>query len=232
MDFIKRIIIGIIIWLAIYHGFFSLIGVAHAYLRFPQNNETVDLDEIIANEEEFPVGEFVTLKVHYPLGVYADDVKAPFLGNKDGSGAKGFSPGTDYYYVTILEDNTFMTLMVGNKEEKLKLDAQLDLVLASSDLKYVPNHVQLTGKLRDFYIEEKEIKGYYEDMIKASGLETTDPRFRMYILDTTITALDDKISDSLKGHPEFIIYIMLIEAGASIICILLMQRQDRRKKME
>jgi len=227
---VKRLIIGILIWLTLFHyGILSLFGIAHAYLRFPQTNETVDLDKVIANEEEFPVGEIVTLKVHYPIGVYADDVKTPFLGNRDGAGARGFAPGTDYYYVTILEDNTFMTLMVGNKEEKFKLDAYSDLVVASSDLKSITNHVQVTGKLRNFYIEEKEIKGYYEELIKALGFETTDPHFRMYVLDTTVSALEDKITDLLIGTIDYIIPILIV---VNIVLTISMIRRGRRKKKE
>ena len=229
MDLIKRIIMGIILLLAIYYGIPSLVGVAHAYLRFPQNNETVDLDEVIANEEEFPVGEFVTLKVHYPLSVYADDVKIPFLGNKDGAGAKGFSPGTDYYYITTLEDDTFMSLVVGNKEEKLKLDAQADLVLASDDPRSITDHIQLTGKLRDFYIEENEIKGYYEELITLLGYEKTDPHFRMYVLDTTEIVLMSKLLDILSDHVE---YTILLGIVSIVIALVLLIRQDRRNKME
>ena len=229
VEMIKRLCIIGAVWIAFYYVGLTLFGVAHAYLRFPQNYETVDLDEVIANEEEFPVGEYVTLKVHYPLGVYADNVIYPFWGNREGAGSTGFSPGTDYYYITALKDHTFISLLVCNKEEKRKLDAQVDLVTASIDLNSITDHVLLKGKLRNFYVEEKEIKGYYEELITLLGFETTDPRIRMYVLDTTEIALPSKVSDILMGATEYIIPIGIV---LCIIPLILLRRQDRRKKME
>lgn len=78
-----------------------------------------------------------------------------------------------------------MSLVAGNKEEKLKLDVRADSVLASGDPRSITDHIQLSGKLRGFYEEENEIKGYYEELITLLGFEKTDPHFRMYVPDMT-----------------------------------------------
>lgn len=78
-----------------------------------------------------------------------------------------------------------MNLVAGNKEEKLKLDVRADSVLASGDPRSITDHIQLSGKLRGFYEEENEIKGYYEELITLLGFEKTDPHFRMYVPDMT-----------------------------------------------
>ena len=132
----------------------------HANSKLLRRTKTQDLNAIIQNGEDLPEGEFVSLKVRFPLGQYAEQSHELTYGGSD----SGFTSGMDYYYLIFLEDYTFLSVKVSNNEDIRALDNLYDELNAMESIGSfddLSNYVELSGKLEK--MTDSELISYYKE---------------------------------------------------------------------
>ena len=178
--FILRLAIYVILIAGLAGGFNFL----HSNTKYLQYTKTVDLNEVVKQGQAFPEGKFVSYKVYFPVGCYAESTSTMTVGSS-GSGT-GFQTGKDYYYLVILEDYTLMSVKVANEKDVAELDRLMEAIDQRSDIddfSTLTDYLELTGKLDT--LTNLEIKGYCKDMAGLLGVDSESQDLRMYVLDTT-----------------------------------------------
>lgn len=165
------IIIGPILILGGIYVFFS----NASYYIF---GKTYDLDQMIRNNESWPVDKFGTLTVNSCLGNYAETKHM----------INGIIPaGKDEHYILFLEDDTFVSVSVKGKKNIDALERVTDETWESEDF-YAAAPVALTGIIRTG--SSYEIRGYYKDALEQLGVDTEDSNVvRWVTFDATETRL-------------------------------------------
>ena len=185
-----------------------------------RRTKTQDLNAIIQNGEDLPEGEFVSLKVRFPLGQYAEESHKLTYGGSSSSGDGGFTSGMDYYYLVFLEDYTFLSVKVSNNEEINALDALYDDLNAMESINSfddLSNYVELSGRLEK--MTDSELIGYYKEAVSYLDVDENSEYVRMYELDTT-------------AIPTQNIIILVVCAAAVIGAVYLFFRLQKKKKKE
>ena len=188
----------------------------HANSKLLRTTKTKDLNEILQNGEEYPVGEFVSLEVWLPLGAYAEESSTISYGH---SNEGGFTSGTDYYYVVYLEDQTFMSLKLSNNEDIKAIDKIFDDLMEMESIESADdlNSYVLSGKLTT--LTDDEIIGYYKEALSDMDFDPNGENVRLYVLDTT-------------AIPTQNIIILVVCVAAVIGAVYLIFRLQKKKKKE
>jgi len=192
----------------------------HANSKLLRRTKTQDLNEIIQNGEDLPEGEFVSLKVRFPLGQYAEESHKLTYGGSSSSGDGGFTSGMDYYYLVFLEDYTFLSVKVSNNEEVKALDTLYDDLNAMESINSfddLSNYVELSGRLEK--MTDSELIGYYKEAVSYLDVDENSEYVRMYELDTT-------------AIPTQNIVILVVCAAVLIGAIMLFFRLRKKKNKE
>lgn len=146
-------ILGIVIWI---YGIYNLVHYADFYFK----GETFDLNQAIANGEEFPHNTYVSFTTNSVLGNYAE-TKHTY----------GFIPiGKDEHYIVFLDDDTFMSVTVKGSSKVDQLEKITDETWASDDY-YANSYITLVGRITSF--TGGELYGYYTDAFSQMGLDTS-----------------------------------------------------------
>ena len=175
---ILRVVLGFILVVVFAAGSNFL----HANSKLLRKTKTKDLNAIIQNGEELPEGEFVSLKVRFPLGQYAEQSHELTYGGSD----SGFTSGMDYYYLIFLEDYTFLSVKVSNNEDIRALDNLYDELNAMESIGSfddLSNYVELSGKLEK--MTDSELISYYKEGVSYLDVDENSEYVRLYELDTT-----------------------------------------------
>lgn len=189
----------------------------HKNTKFLQNTKTVDLNEVLREGKAFPEGEFVSLKIYYPLGAYAENTSQLTIGYS-GSG-DGFQTGKDYYYAIFMEDYTIMSVMVANEDDMAALDRLIQSNNENPDLEDysdLTDYVELTGNLT--LLRNSQITDYYKELVTMYGFDSDSEMVRMYVLDAT----------AVPGSN--ILLIVGVIAGIIILIEILHKLKQRKKK--
>ena len=188
----------------------------HANSKLLRTTKTKDLNEILQNGEEYPVGEFVSLKVWFPLGAYAEESSTISYGH---SNEGGLTSGTDYYYVVYLEDQTFMSLKLSNNEDIKAIDKIFDDLMEMESIESADDlsSYVLSGKLTT--LTDDEIIGYYKEALSDMDFDPNGENVRLYVLDTT-------------AIPTQNIIILVVCVAAVIGAVYLIFRLQKKKKKE
>lgn len=160
-------ILGIVIWI---YGIYNLVHYADFYFK----GETFDLNQAIANGEEFPHNTYVSITTNSVLGNYAE-TKHTY----------GFIPiGKDEHYIVFLDDDTFMSVTVKGHSMVDQLEKITNDTWASDDY-YADSYITFVGRITDF--TGGELYGYYTDAFSQMGLDTSasDSPIRNISLDAT-----------------------------------------------
>ena len=169
---VLRLIIGLAL-AAVLALSFNLIHSHSTFFRGSDPDKTVNLNELIDQGAELPVGSFAKLDVRFPVGEFAYEK----------STLNGITAGTDHYYLVLLTDSTFMAVKVSNAGEIDQLEKQSDALNNDQPLNQVSGSVPLSGKLER--LTDSEIRGFYNDAMTNLGFAANDPSFRLLVLDTT-----------------------------------------------
>ena len=192
----------------------------HANSKLLRRTKTQDLNEIIQNGEDLPEGEFVSLKVRFPLGQYAEESHKLTYGGSSSSGDGGFTSGMDYYYLVFLEDYTFLSVKVSNNEDIRALDNLYDELNAMESIGSfddLSNYVELSGKLEK--MTDSELISYYKEGVSYLDVDENSEYVRLYELDTT-------------AIPTQNIIILVVCVAAVIGAVYLIFRLQKKKKKE
>ena len=190
----------------------------HANSKLLRRTKTQDLNAIIQNGEDLPEGEFVSLKVRFPLGQYAEESHKLTYGS--GSSDGGFTSGMDYYYLVFLEDYTFLSVKVSNNEDIRALDNLYDELNAMESIGSfddLSNYVELSGKLEK--MTDSELISYYKEGVSYLDVDENSEYVRLYELDTT-------------AIPTQNIIILVVCVSAVIGAVYLIFRLQKKKKKE
>lgn len=188
----------------------------HANSKLLRRTKTQDLNAIIQNGEDLPEGEFVSLKVRFPLGQYAEQSHELTYGGSD----SGFTSGMDYYYLIFLEDYTFLSVKVSNNEDIRALDNLYDELNAMESIGSfddLSNYVELSGKLEK--MTDSELISYYKEGVSYLDVDENSEYVRLYELDTT-------------AIPTQNIIILVVCVAAVIGAVYLIFRLQKKKKKE
>ena len=143
--------------------------------------DAIDLNEIINNGEDFPEGEYVKLRISFPVGCYAENTSSLTVGDSN----SGFESGKDYYYMIMLDDYTLMSVKVSDQGDVDDLESFIDHINEAGD-SYVndgSDYVELAGKLTT--LTDSQVLQYYYEMLEYMELDRNEDYARTYLLDAT-----------------------------------------------
>lgn len=166
-----RIVVGIAVIALLALGA-NFLHANSTFLRVSEE-DSENLNEIVASGKEFPVGKNVTLEARWPLGEFAWEK----------STMNGVTSAQDHYYLVFLEDRTFIAVKLSNTKEIAAVDEQVAKVEKAGSIYTVEGGVKLTGKLKK--LTSTKIKGYYLDTLKELDYGENDKAVRLLVLDTT-----------------------------------------------
>ncbi len=148
--------------------------------------ECENLQDYITGGKPFPTGEYVNLDVRSVLGNYAETKHT----------TNGIPTGTDQYFVIWLDDDSFMSLKVKDKDDVELLNKISDETWTNDDW-YSNSTFKATGKLKES-IGNSEIKGFYQDFFdefcEYMGISYSDLTSQFNVREYELDCTDSKSS--------------------------------------
>lgn len=146
--------------------------------KFLIKNEVEDLLEVYEAGEEPKVGTHYKVTLYYQFGNYAE------MQHK----RNGVTTGKDQYFVGLLDNSTFVSFMVKDKNLISKFNKLEDATYDFFDEKIDDTtgyEIELTGKWTK--LKDSKIKSYYSDAINTLGVTSAFDVDYVHCFDTTST---------------------------------------------
>ena len=169
---IGRIVVGLIV-IALVAGGFNLF---HKHASFLSQGETVNLDELLAKGEDYPVGEFVHVDAPFVLDVFA----------KEENTMNGVTSSEDYYYLIMLQNNAAIAVKAGSVDDIAVLDKGTDDSIAYLNKEIeMFDDIPLDGKLTK--LTDSKITQYFDEAVQEYGFKDADSKIKpeYYVIDMT-----------------------------------------------
>ncbi len=173
-----------------------------------QRKADISLNDYVNNGQEFPVGKYVSLDVRWVLGPYAT-----YTHTSTTNSTFTATSSVEYYYLVMLENDTFMSLCTRNAAERETLDRMAAWLLRVDGFPMNGETLKVQGNLKN--LTEQDLKKYYNEFLTECGVSLTDSRIRYIVLDTT------------AGREGLYLYIF---GGIAVVALILFIRKKMKKK--
>ena len=181
----------------------------HQHSSFLSKGETVDMDALLDEGKDFPVGEFVHVDAPFILDQFASEK----------STINGVTSGEDTYYYVILKSRTAIAVKAASVDDIAVLDQGADDTYAYlNDELDMFDDIPIEGKL--VKMTEKELIQYFDEFTEDYGFNDADSTIKAeyYIIDMT------------AARGENVLIYIIIPLAVLVVVIVIISRVRKAKK--
>ena len=181
----------------------------HQHSSFLSKGETVDMDALLDEGKDFPVGEFVHVEAPFILDQFASEK----------STINGVTSGEDTYYYVILNSRTAIAVKAASVDDIAVLDQGADDTYAYlNDELDMFDDIPIEGKL--VKMTDQELIQYFDEFTEDYGFNDAD---------STIKA-EHYIIDMTAARGENVLFYIIIPLVVLVVVIVIISRVRKAKK--
>ena len=204
-----RIVVGLLVVAFFTFGF----NLLHQHASFLTKGDTVDMDAILEEGGEYPVGEFVHAEAMFILDAFASEE----------SKTNGITSKKDVYYYVILNNRDAVAVKVGSKDLIAIMDkgTQDTFDYLDEKIDYFDD-IPVEGKLKR--LTDAELIGYFDEASDEYGFNGENSKItpRYYVIDATELRME-----------KVLLYIVLplaVIIGVAVIAAAVSRKRKKAKQ--